>query len=109
MSPMQQLTGAPAEIRVTVPTDTAPNDQPGQPDHRATVAEPSAAGRGNSRHGRGRPPRLLMLKRKLLIGLTTAGLFVAGFSAGVVPASADTRTLLVTLLGGEQITVNVDV
>src|SRR5262245_44521473 len=50
-----------------------------------------------------------MHKRKLLIGLATAGLFLAGFSAATMPASAEQRTLLVTLLGGSQITVTVDV
>jgi hypothetical protein len=50
-----------------------------------------------------------MHKRKLLIGLATAGLFLAGFGAATMPASAEQRTLLVTLLGGAQITVTVDV
>ncbi len=50
-----------------------------------------------------------MHKRKLLIGLATAGLFLAGFGAATMPASAEQRTLLVTLLGGQQITVTVDV
>jgi murein DD-endopeptidase MepM/ murein hydrolase activator NlpD len=50
-----------------------------------------------------------MHKRKLLIGLATAGLLVAGFGAATMPASAEQRTLLVTLLGGAQITVTVDV
>jgi len=50
-----------------------------------------------------------MHKRKLLIGLATAGLFLAGFSAATMPASAEQRTLLVTLLGGAQVTVTVDV
>jgi murein DD-endopeptidase MepM/ murein hydrolase activator NlpD len=50
-----------------------------------------------------------MHRRKLLIGLTVAGLFLAGFSAATVPASAEQRTLLVTLEGGAQVTVTVDV
>jgi Transglycosylase SLT domain/Peptidase family M23 len=50
-----------------------------------------------------------MHKRKLLIGLATAGLFLAGFGAATMPASADQRTLLVTLLGGSQVTVTIDV
>jgi murein DD-endopeptidase MepM/ murein hydrolase activator NlpD len=50
-----------------------------------------------------------MHKRKLLIGLATAGLFLAGFGAATMPASAEQRTLLVTLLGGQQVTVTVDV
>jgi murein DD-endopeptidase MepM/ murein hydrolase activator NlpD len=49
-----------------------------------------------------------MSKRKLLIGLITAGVFLASFGAAV-PASAEQRTLRVTLLGGAQITVTVDV
>jgi murein DD-endopeptidase MepM/ murein hydrolase activator NlpD len=50
-----------------------------------------------------------MYKRKLLIGLATAGVFLAGLGAAAVPASAEQRTLLVTLLGGQQVTVTVDV
>src|SRR6266487_4127535 len=67
-------------------------------------------------HGRVTPPSgatkaslFRMHKRKLLIGLATAGLFLAGFSAATMPASAEQRTLLVTLLGGAQVTVTVDV
>src|SRR5262249_27137226 len=68
------------------------------------------------RHGRVTPPGgarkaslLRMHKRKLLIGLATAGLFLAAFGGATMPASAEQRTLLVTLLGGSQITVTVDV
>jgi murein DD-endopeptidase MepM/ murein hydrolase activator NlpD len=50
-----------------------------------------------------------MHKRKLLIGLTTAALFLTGFGAATMPASAEQHTLLVTLASGAQITVNVDV
>jgi len=50
-----------------------------------------------------------MHKRKLLIGLAVAGLFLAGFGAATMPASAEQRTLLVTLVGGAQVTVTVDV
>ncbi len=50
-----------------------------------------------------------MHKRKLLIGLATAGAFSAGFGATVFPASAELRTLNVTLLGGQTIQVTVDV
>lgn len=50
-----------------------------------------------------------MHKRKLLIGLALAGLFLVGFGAATMPASAEQRTLLVTLLGGAQVTVTVDV
>ena len=51
----------------------------------------------------------MMKTRKLLIGLLTAGAFSVGFGAAVFPASAELRTLTVTLLGGEIITVKVDV
>jgi len=51
----------------------------------------------------------MMKTRKLLIGLLTAGAFSVGFGAAVFPASAELRTLTVTLLGGEVITVAVDV
>ncbi len=50
-----------------------------------------------------------MHKRKLLIGLATAGAFSAGFGATVFPASAEPRTISVTLLGGQVIQVTVDV
>src|SRR3954468_8195165 len=50
-----------------------------------------------------------MNKRKLLIGLLTAGIFSAGFGAAVFPASAELRTLTVTLLGGQTVQVQVDV
>jgi murein DD-endopeptidase MepM/ murein hydrolase activator NlpD len=50
-----------------------------------------------------------MNKRKLLIGLLLAGLFTVGLGAGVFPASADQRTFVVTLLGGQTITVSMDV
>jgi murein DD-endopeptidase MepM/ murein hydrolase activator NlpD len=50
-----------------------------------------------------------MYRRKLLIGLATAGLFLTAFGSAAGPASADQRTLLVTLLGGAQVTVTVDV
>src|SRR5919108_211934 len=54
-------------------------------------------------------PQARMKKRKLLIGLTTAGLFLAGFGAAVLPASAEQRTLAVTLATGQTVTVTVDV
>jgi hypothetical protein len=50
-----------------------------------------------------------MKQRKLLIGLTTAGLFLAGFGAAVLPASAEQRNLIVTLATGETVPVTVDV
>src|SRR3954465_12082025 len=49
-----------------------------------------------------------MRRRKLLIGLLSAGAFTAGFGAAVFPASAQLRTITVTLLGGETVTVQVD-
>jgi len=48
-------------------------------------------------------------KRKLLIGLTSAGVFCAGFGAAVLPAPAQQKTLIVTLANGQTITVPVDV
>ena len=50
-----------------------------------------------------------MHKRKLFVGLATAGAFSAGFGATVFPAAAESRTLIVTLLGGQTIQVTVDV
>jgi murein DD-endopeptidase MepM/ murein hydrolase activator NlpD len=49
-----------------------------------------------------------MRRRKLLIGLMSAGVFTAGFGAAVFPASAQLRTITVTLLGGQTVTVQVD-
>jgi hypothetical protein len=49
-----------------------------------------------------------MRRRKLLIGLVSAGAFTAGFGAAVFPASAQLRTITVTLLSGETVTVQVD-
>ncbi|HYF25633.1 MAG TPA: lytic transglycosylase domain-containing protein, partial [Baekduia sp.] len=48
-------------------------------------------------------------RKKLTAGLLVAGTFSAGFGAAVMPAAAEPRTLLVTLVGGKQITVQVDV
>ena len=64
---------------------------------------------GSRRLASRRASRLRMHKRKLLIGLATAGLLLAGFGAATMPASAEQRTLLVTLVGGAQVTVTVDV
>ncbi len=50
-----------------------------------------------------------MHKRKLLIGLATAGALSAGFGPSVAPASAALRTLDVTLLGGRVVRVTLDV
>jgi len=49
-----------------------------------------------------------MRRRKLLIGLVSAGAFSAGFGAAVFPAAAELRTITVTLLGGQTVTVQVD-
>src|SRR5919204_2504074 len=58
----------------------------------------------------GRGARLLgMDKRKLLIVLATAGVALAVLGPATKTASAEQRTLLVTLLGGQQMTVTVDV
>ena len=48
-----------------------------------------------------------MKKRKLLIGLATAGLFLAGFGASVLPSSADNPPATVTLPDGSTTTVTV--
>jgi hypothetical protein len=76
-----------------------------------TARRADARSRGTlpSSRGFGGSARIRMHKRKLLIGLTTAGLFLAGFGAATMPASAEQRTLLVTLVGGAQVTVTVDV
>jgi murein DD-endopeptidase MepM/ murein hydrolase activator NlpD len=50
-----------------------------------------------------------MIKRKLLIVLALAGVAVAVLGPATKTASAEQRTLLVTLLGGAQVTVTVDV
>ncbi|MCW2998353.1 MAG: peptidoglycan DD-metalloendopeptidase family protein [Solirubrobacterales bacterium] len=50
-----------------------------------------------------------MNKRKLLSGMAAAGVFSAGFGAAVYPASAELRTITVTLLGGSTVQVQVDV
>jgi hypothetical protein len=49
-----------------------------------------------------------MRRRKLLIGLVSAGAFTAGFGAAVFPASAELRTITVTLLNGDTVTTQVD-
>ncbi|HEU4976910.1 MAG TPA: peptidoglycan DD-metalloendopeptidase family protein [Baekduia sp.] len=49
-----------------------------------------------------------MRRRKLLIGLVSAGAFSAGFGAAVFPASAQLRTITVKLVGGQTVTVQVD-
>src|SRR3954466_6855852 len=48
-------------------------------------------------------------KRKLIIGLMACAVFALGIGASVLPASAEQRTLLVTLVTGQTLTVTVDV
>jgi hypothetical protein len=43
------------------------------------------------------------MRRKLLIGLTTAGLFLAGFGGSVLPASAEPHHFVLTLANGTTI------
>ena len=50
-----------------------------------------------------------MNRRKLVTTLCAAGVFTAGFGAAVIPAAADPRTFVVTLLGGKTVTVTLDV
>src|SRR3954449_10483566 len=50
-----------------------------------------------------------MTKRKLAFGLLATALVGAGVGASVIPASADQRTLVVTLATGQTMTVTVDV
>ncbi|HEX8103591.1 MAG TPA: lytic murein transglycosylase [Solirubrobacteraceae bacterium] len=50
-----------------------------------------------------------MNRRKLLTVAATAGICSAGLGAAVGPADAELRTLTVTLLGGKQVVVTVDV
>ena len=80
-----------------------------QKDQKTSDAPPESPMVGSRRLASPRASRLRMHKRKLLIGLATAGLLLAGFGAATMPASAEQRTLLVTLVGGAQVTVTVDV
>ncbi|HVL96471.1 MAG TPA: lytic murein transglycosylase [Solirubrobacteraceae bacterium] len=50
-----------------------------------------------------------MNRRKLVTALVAAGVFSAGFGVAVLPAAAEQRTFVVTLLGGRTITVQLDV
>ena len=50
-----------------------------------------------------------MNRRKLLTVAATAGICSAGLGTAVMPANAELRTLTVTLLGGKQVVVTVDV
>ena len=49
------------------------------------------------------------MRGKLLISLVAVGLIVLAFGPSVFPASAEQRRIVVTLLGGQQVTVTVDV
>jgi len=50
-----------------------------------------------------------VVKKKLLIALTTAGVATAALGGGVLPASAEQRTFQITLATGQVMTVTVDV
>ncbi|MBA2517005.1 MAG: lytic murein transglycosylase [Solirubrobacterales bacterium] len=50
-----------------------------------------------------------MRRRKLLTLLATAGICTAGYGAAAAPASAELRSLRVTLADGQQVTLTVDV
>src|SRR3954464_3759132 len=50
-----------------------------------------------------------LTKRKLIIGLIACAVMMVGIGASVMPASAEQRTLLVTLVTGQTLTVTVDV
>src|SRR3954468_14810456 len=50
-----------------------------------------------------------LTKRKLIIGLIACVVATVGIGASVMPASAEQRTLLVTLVTGQTLTVTVDV
>ena len=48
-------------------------------------------------------------RRRILVGLLSVAVFTGGFLVAVLPASAEKRTITVTLLGGAQLTLTVDV
>jgi Transglycosylase SLT domain/Peptidase family M23 len=48
-------------------------------------------------------------RRRLLVALLSVAVFTGGFLVAVLPASAEKRTITVTLLGGGQVTLTVDV
>src|SRR3954465_14617644 len=66
-----------------------------RPEPRARV--PRGAERGSRCSWAGVAPRM---KRKLVIGLVAAGLFLAGFGGAVLPASADPHHFLLKLANG---------
>src|SRR4051812_43993542 len=47
--------------------------------------------------------------RKLILGVLLAGVITAGLAVAVLPASAEKRQITITLLGGRQVVVTVDV
>jgi hypothetical protein len=49
------------------------------------------------------------MKRKILYGMLTVTLFVAGFSLASFPALAELRTITITLVGGQEVVTTVDV
>jgi Transglycosylase SLT domain/Peptidase family M23 len=50
-----------------------------------------------------------VIRRKLFVGLTAVGLFIAGFGIATFPAIADLRVITITLKGGQKVTTTVDV
>ena len=49
------------------------------------------------------------MTRKILFGVLTVTLFVAGFSLAAFPALAELRTITITLVGGQEVVTTVDV
>ncbi|HZN12358.1 MAG TPA: lytic murein transglycosylase, partial [Blastocatellia bacterium] len=49
------------------------------------------------------------MTRKILFGVMTVTLFVAGFSLAAFPALAELRTITITLVGGQEVVTTVDV
>src|SRR4026208_2337986 len=49
------------------------------------------------------------MTRKILFGVLTVTLFVAGFSLASFPALAELRTITITLVGGQEVVTTVDV
>jgi Transglycosylase SLT domain len=49
------------------------------------------------------------MTRKILFGVLTVTLFVAGFSLAAFPAFAELRTITITLVGGQEVVTTVDV
>ncbi len=49
------------------------------------------------------------MTRKILFGVLTAAVFVAGFGLATFPALAELRTITITLVGGQEVVTTVDV